>query len=53
MKNVLQPLAKSVLILELTAAAGATDAAVQKCFPIRNDNINYFKRRNGWYHESN
>ena len=31
MKNVLKPLAKSVLILlELTAAASATDAAIQK-----------------------
>ena len=31
MKNVLTPLAKSVLIqLELTAAASATDGAIQK-----------------------
>ena len=31
MKNVLKPLAKSILIpLELTAAASATDAAIQK-----------------------
>ena len=31
MKNVLKPLAKSVLVpLELTAAASTTDAAIQK-----------------------
>ena len=33
MKNVLKPLAKSVLIrLGLTAVASATDAAIHKCF---------------------
>ena len=37
MKNVLKPLAKSVLIpLGLTAAESATDAAIQKNYWIRN-----------------
>ena len=38
MKNVLKLLVKSILIpLGLTAAAPATDAAIQKCFQIRYD----------------
>ena len=45
MKNVLIPLAKSVLVpLGLTATASATDGAIQKkknCF--QNDNINIFQ----------
>ena len=44
MKNVLAPLAKSVwVLLGLTAAASATDAAIQKKFWIRHDIINNFK----------
>ena len=52
MKNVLPPLAKSVLIpLGSTAAASATDAACQKKI-FRYDSINNFERRNGRYYEN-
>ena len=45
LKNALTPLAKSVLVpLGLTAAASATNAAIQKRFlGVRGDNINIFK----------
>ena len=49
MKNVLKPLAKSVLIpLRLTAGASATDAAIHKKYfgsvTHPSDNINNFER---------
>ena len=57
MKNVLKPLAKSVLIpLGLTAAESATDAAIQKkMFGPGNTllDINYFEWKNEWYYENN
>ena len=44
MKNVLKPLAKSVLIpLRLTAAASATDAAIHKKINIMNDIMKIIK----------
>ena len=45
MKNVIKPLAKSVLILlELTAAASATDAGIhKKNLRIWNNSTNYIK----------
>ena len=46
-KNVIKPLAKSVLIpLGLTAAASAAGAGIQKNIGIWNSNFNNFKRRN-------
>ena len=51
-KNVLKPFFQNVLIpLGFTAAASATDAAIQKKFLIRYDNFNNFKWRNAWYYE--
>ena len=53
MKSVLTWLAKSVLVqLELTIAASATDAVIEKKLWIRNHNINNFKWRNGRHHEN-
>ena len=48
MKNVLKPLAKSILIpLGFTTAASTTSAAIQKkFFWISYDNINNCKREN-------
>ena len=44
MKNVIQPLAKSVLIpLRLTAAASAADAGIHKNPRLRNNNTNNIK----------
>ena len=53
-KNVLKPLAKSVLIaLGSTGAALATDAATQKnVFCIRHDYTNKLKWRNVWHHKN-
>ena len=50
-KNVIKPLAKSILIpLGLTAAASAADAVIhKKNNRIRKYNINNFKWRNEWY----
>ena len=49
MKNILKPLAKSVLILlGLTAAASATDAAIHK--KIFGSGLT--KWRNEWYHKN-
>ena len=62
MKNLLKPLAKSVLIpLGLTASASATDATIHKNVWIwrasfwlsQVNNINNFKWGNEWYHENN
>ena len=55
MKNVLKPLAKSVLLpLGLTAAASATNAAIQKqIFWIGYDNCYNPNWRNEWYYENN
>ena len=48
MKNVLTPLTKSVLVpLELTAAASATDAAIQNKILDQDDCTYHFKQRNG------
>ena len=64
MKNVLKPLAKSVLIpLELTATASSTHAAIQKKKKKEGrgggggggfgyDDINNFERINEGYHEN-
>ena len=53
MKNVLTPLAKSVLVsLGLTAAASAIDAATQKKFYVRDDYTDNLKRRNERHHEN-
>ena len=53
MKNILTPLAKSVLILlGLMTAASATDAVIQKYWWIRYNSINDFKRSNGRYYEN-
>ena len=41
-----------MVLLELTAAASATDAAIQKKMFVQNENINNFKLRNGRYHEN-
>ena len=55
MKNVLKPLAKSVLLpLGLTAAASATNAAIQKqIFWIGYENGYNPNWRNEWYYENN
>ena len=48
MQNVFKALAKCVLLpLGLTAAASATDVAIQKIFQFRNDYTNNTKGRNG------
>ena len=54
MKNLSQPLAKSVLIaLGLTAAEAGADAGMHRKYArIRKSNIN-FKLKTLWYHENN
>ena len=53
MKNVLAPLAKSILIpSELTTAASSTDATIQKNTWIRHGSTNNFKQRNGICHQN-
>ena len=54
MKNVLTPLAKSVLIpLGLSAGMSEEDAAIQKkIYGSGAKNINSFKSRNGRYNEN-
>ena len=54
MKNVLQPLAKSVLKpLELMAASSAVDTGIHKKILVSdetgNNNISHIKQRNGKY----
>ena len=53
MKNVLTPLAESILIpLGLMAALSAIDAAIQKKISDRNDCTDNLKQRNGRYYEN-
>ena len=53
MKNVLQPLAKSLLILlRLTAAASAAVVEVHKNFRVWNMKNNNVKEINGTYYEN-
>ena len=54
MKNVLEPLAKSVLIpLGLTAVASVADTGIdKKGIRTGHDKSNNFKLRNGWHPEN-
>ena len=60
MKNVLTPLAKSVLmLLALTKAVSATDTSIQKKTfgwgrpsDLLTDYTDNFKQKNGWYNEN-
>ena len=54
MKNVLEPLAKSVLIpLGLTTVALVADTGIdKKGIRAGHDKSNNFKLRNGWHHEN-